>query len=61
MRTHGALTEDSRSDRVVTHDRKGREGKGDRKGMWLRSIHDLRLLAGDKRMGDFVASSRGVR
>lgn len=30
------LTEDSRTDslsyRVVTHDRKGREGKGDRKG-----------------------------
>jgi hypothetical protein len=28
MRTHGGLTEDSRSYPVVTPDRKGREGKG---------------------------------
>jgi hypothetical protein len=28
LRTHGALTEDSRSHHVGTHDRKGREGKG---------------------------------
>lgn len=28
MSTHGALTEPSVSYRVVTHDRKGREGKG---------------------------------
>ncbi len=32
MRTHGALTESSVSAHHATHDRKGREGKGDRKG-----------------------------
>jgi hypothetical protein len=32
MRTHGGLTEDSRSRVVRTPDRKGREGKGVRKG-----------------------------
>lgn len=61
MRTHRALTESSLSDPVVTHDRKGREGKGVRKGMWLRSIHDLRLLAGEKRMAADAAKIRGAR
>lgn len=44
MSPHGALTEPSRTYRVVTHDRKGREGKGSgRTGP--RFIHNLRLLA----------------
>jgi hypothetical protein len=43
--THGVLSEPSVSYPVVTHDRKGREGKGREIGRWLRSIHDLRLLA----------------
>lgn len=61
--THGALSESSLSRVVRTHDRKGREGKGREIGRSLRSIHDLRLLGrpSEKRMGDFVALSRGVR
>lgn len=64
MTTHGALTESSVSDHVVTHDRKGREGKGERKGEWL-SFSSMTSgscgIPGEKRMAADAAEIRGVR
>lgn len=59
MSAHGVLSESSVSYRVVTHDRKGREGKGREIGEWLRSIHDLKVGAMARLMDGGYAETGG--
>jgi hypothetical protein len=59
--THGALTESSLSYPVVTHDRKGREGKGiGREGNITHFIHEPHL-AREEWMAPAGARLGGVR
>lgn len=52
---------DSTTNRGTIPQGKGREGIRKGRGMWLRFIHDLRLLAAEKRMDAFGVESRGAR
>lgn len=62
--THGVLSESSVSAPVVTHDRKGREGKGDRKGggnRWLRCIAWPQVVSDSSSRGPRLASCNAER
>ena len=58
---HNRSRTDSTPSRGTIPQGKGREGIRKGRGVWLRFIHDLRLLAGDKRMAADAAKIRSVR
>ena len=74
MSTHGALTESSLSDHWVTHDRKGREGKGvgredgpkapsmtSGRGWTGSALGTAHVVSASVMDGHYVASDGGVR